>query len=99
MREWYCKANETPGKQEGGTMREKILAIRPKVGASVHEPFFYLTPEGADQILALLCEEVEKALAGKEEGINPVSEAEYHEGWYDCKHWIFRVLRGDNDRP
>lgn len=54
--------------------------------------------DDADESLALFKDAIEKGLAGKEEGINPVAEAEYHEGWYDCKHWILSMLEGPESK-
>jgi len=51
--------------------------------------------EKADQILALLREEIEMELNGREADFGAV-DIDYNEGWKDCRHWTLSLLGNKN---
>jgi len=48
-------------------------------------------PTITNQILTLITEEIEKELNGREEDM--IADADYKEGWLDCRHWILALLK------
>jgi len=45
----------------------------------------------ADVPIKIICEEIEKELNGREEDM--IADADYKEGWLDCRHWILALLK------
>ena len=98
MKEWYCKVNETPGKQGGGTMREKIEQFgRNMYGAGLHDGKHWCSrpsrtvPLQAEELVSRLCEEVEQMVIPYMRG------SYYYSGAEGFKQQVLALLRGDKE--